>query len=174
MGGTRTFARYNCAVKRLFHHLAIVCLLGIAGITSTPSAAEESITVSRRPWYPVCAGLCPYYDVTVWADGRVFTNRGNYEERFRVSRAEAADFRRKLRPFHPAGDQPDPLVCTHDGRPEDDALVMKVTEIEIRWSGTRHPARLAACDNAVYADLTEAIRQALWSIHLYADGRRRD
>ena len=52
-------------------------------------------------------------------------------------------------------------------------LVMKVREIEIRWSGTNHPARLTACDNPVYADLKEAIRQALWSVHLYLDGHRR-
>jgi hypothetical protein len=129
--------------------------------------------VSRRPWYVICAGVCPYYDVTVWADGRVLTKLGNHEERFRVSRAEAAAFRSKLRPFRPAGEQPDPLVCSHDGRPEDAPLVMKVREIEIRWSGTDHPARLAACDNSLYADLREAIRQALWSVHLYVDGRRR-
>ncbi|MGZ2412792.1 hypothetical protein ACUXST_002221 [Sphingomonas sp. F9_3S_D5_B_2] len=50
----------------------------------------------------------------------------------------------------------------------------KLREIEIRWSSTSHPARLAACDTPLSADLIEAIRQALWSVHLYVDGRRRD
>jgi len=53
-------------------------------------------------------------------------------------------------------------------------MVMKAREIEIKWSGTGHPARLEACDNAIYSDLTEALRQALWSVHLYQDGHRRD
>ena len=53
-------------------------------------------------------------------------------------------------------------------------MVMKVREIEIKWSGTGHPARLVACDNAIYADLQEALGKALWSVHLYLDGRRRD
>jgi hypothetical protein len=161
-------------MSRLFHRLAIVGLLVVPTITSTPAAARDSITVSRRPWFAICAGVCPYYDVTVWADGRVLAKRRNDEKRFRVSRAEAADFSRRLRPFRPVGEQPDQLVCHHGGRPEDAPLIMKVTEIEITWTGSSHPARLAACDNAVYAALTEAIRQALWSVHLYMDGRRRN
>ncbi len=161
-------------VKGLFHRLAIVSLLGVAGLTSTPSAARESITVSRRPWFAICGGVCPYYDVTVWADGRVLAKQGDHEERFRVSRAGAADFASKLRPFRPAGEQPDPLVCSHDVRPEEAPLVMKAREIEIKWSGADRPARLAACDSAAHADLTDAIRQALWSVHLNVNGRRRD
>jgi hypothetical protein len=87
---------------------------------------------------------------------------------------KAADFRSKLQPFRPLGEQADPLVCSHAGRPEDAPLVIKVREIEIRWSSTDHPARLEGCDNAAYAGLTEAIRQALWAVQLYVDGRRRD
>jgi hypothetical protein len=159
-------------VKKLFRRLAIVGLLGVVGVTSTPLAARETITVSRRPWFAICAGVCPYYDVRVWPDGHVLVKRGSFEERFRVSPAEAADFSSKLRPFRPAGEEPDKLICVHDGRPEDAPLVMKVREIEIRWSDTRHAARLTACDNSVYADLEEAIDQALRSIHLSIDGRR--
>ena len=160
-------------MSKLLHRLALVSLLGIASLISTPSVARERITVSRRPWFGICAGVCPNYDVTVWTDGEVVAKRGSSEERFHVSRAEAADFSSKLRPFRPVGEQPDPLVCAHDERPKDAPLVMKVREIEIRWLGTNHSARLVACDNALYADLTEAIRQALWSAHLYLDGRRR-
>jgi hypothetical protein len=172
-GEKQTLARYNRATATLFHRLAFG-FLGIAGLTSAPSVAPESITVSRRPWFAICTNVCPDYDVTVSADGEVVAKRGSNEERFQVSPAEAADFRNKLRPFRPVGEQPDQLVCAHDGRPEDAPLVMKVREIEIRWSGTSRPARLSACDNALHADLTEAIRQALWSVHLYVDGPRRD
>jgi hypothetical protein len=161
-------------MKSLFNRLAIMSLFVLAANSFAPSAARESITVSRRPWFLVCEGVCPDYEVTVWADGRVLVKRDNHEDRFRVSRAEVADFRRKLRPFRPVGEQLDPLICSHAARPEDEPPVMEVVEIEIRWSGTDHPARLTACDNRLYADLTEAIRQALWSIHLYLDGRRRD
>ncbi len=102
-------------------------------------------------------------------------NPGDDEvERFRVSRAEAADFRSKLLPYRPAGEQTKLFDCFHTGRPEDAPMVMKAREIEIKWSGTGHPARLEACDNAIYSDLTEALRQALWSVHLYQDGHRRD
>jgi len=161
-------------MRKPFRRVAFMGFLGVAGSTSTPTGARESITVSRRPWFAICAGVCPNYDVTVSADGRVVAKRGSGEERYRVSRAEAARFRKKLQPFRPVGEQRDPLVCAHEGRPEDAPLMMKVREIEIWWSGVPHPARLAACDTAAYADLTEAIRQALWSVHLYVDGRRRD
>src|SRR4051794_13323281 len=117
-------------MRKLFRRIAFVAFLGVAGCTSTPSVGRESIIVSRRPWFAICAGVCPNYDVTVSADGGVVAKRGHHEDRFVVSRAEAADFRMKLQPFRPVGEQPDPLVCTHDDvRPEDAPLVMKVREI---------------------------------------------
>jgi hypothetical protein len=157
-------------MEKLFRRLALVGLIGMAGLTSTPSFARESITVSRHPWYAVCAGVCPDYEIIVSADGRVIVKQRGTEERFLVSRAEAAEFRAKLQPFRPVGERRDPLVCAHENAP----LVMKVREIEIRWSGSNNPSRLFACDNPASAGLKEALRQALWSVHLYVDGRRRD
>jgi len=43
----------------------------------------------------------------------------------------------------------------------------------IRWSGGDSPAEFLACDTSENAGLKEDIRQALWSVHLYVDGRRR-
>jgi hypothetical protein len=95
-------------------------------------------------------------------------------DRFRVSPAEAAEFRAKLRPYRVTYDWPAP-VCKHDVRPEEAPLVMHVTEIEISWSdATGHATHLIACDEPGFGGLNEAIRQALWSVHLYIDARRRD
>lgn len=163
--------------------MILVGLVLVTGCVSTFPAGRPSTTVSRRLWYAICTGICPNYDVTVWADGRVLVvrrsanpdSRRDEVERFRVSSAEAAEFQRRLLPFRPAGQLPEPLVCYHaDVRAEEAPLVLKVREVEINWSDPDHPARLVACDNASGQGLTEAIRQALWSIHLYVNARRRD
>lgn len=185
LGGKLTLPRYKTAVGRFVHHLSLVALLLLSGCVSMRPQGRESITVSRQPWYGICAGVCPDYDVTVSNVGQVAVGRPSgvlhgqadgfpafhVVDQFRVSRAEAAAFRRMLLPFRPSSEQREFPLCWHDVRPEERPLVLKVIEIEITWSGGDHPARLVTCDGT---SLNEAIRKALWSVHLYLDGRRRD
>jgi hypothetical protein len=137
-------------------------------------AAEETITIAKRPWFGICAGLCPNYDVTVWADGRVLAVRHSWHgldeiERFRVSRLEAARFRSILLPYRPIAIQQREPVCHHDVPQEQSRLVLKVREVELLWSSPPHRSRLIACDTR---ELSEALRQALRAVQVYPDGRR--
>ena len=172
--------RYNLEMKSVVARLAVLGSLLVSGCASMGAAtADDIITVARRPWFQVCAGVCPNYDVTVWPDGRVSAVRHNWGapdevERFRVSPESATDFRRILAPYKPAGGAGDAPVCKHDVLSEEASLVRKVTKIEVTWIGSRNPARLVACDGKGSAGLTEAIRQALWSVNLYVGGERRD
>jgi hypothetical protein len=163
------------------YRITLVGLVLLSACVSTRSVVRETITISRRPWYAVCAGTCPNFDLTVWPDGRVLVIRHSLAgdpdelERFQVSPADVASFRSKLLPYRPADDWPAPAVCNHTTSLEEAPLVMKVTEIEIRWSGTDKAARLQASANQEEtAPLVEAIGQALWSVDLNVIGQRRD
>jgi hypothetical protein len=121
----------------------------------------------------ICLGVCPNVDVTVQADGRVSVarhrwNRAVIVERFRVSKEEASQFRNILHPYRPVSIDPD--ACRQDVT-QDAAWTLAVPEIEVKWCDAARPARLAYF---LTRDSREAIRQALWSVHLYADGSRRD
>ena len=165
-------------MRVLASRVALAALLLLPACASISEQPSESVTVARRPWFGICAGVCADYDVTVWNDGRVVSIRHNVDEpdeveRFRVSHAEAAEFRTKLHPYRPVGDAPVPEFCEHPLRSDEASLLMKVAEIEIRWSD-RRPNRIVACDTKVNAKLVEDIKQALWSVHLYLTGNRRD
>lgn len=158
-----------------FHYLAALTgPLLLSGCVSTQTAAEETVTVSKRPWFGICAGLCPNYDVTVWADGRVMAVRHSWHgadeiERFRVSRIDAARFRSILLPYRPSAVQQREPVCHHAVPPEQAQLVLKVREVEILWSSPSHRRRVIACDAR---EISEALRQALRAVQLYPSGRR--
>jgi hypothetical protein len=159
------------------HFLHLATLVGaflLAGCVSTKPFAEETVTVSVRPWFGICTGVCPNYDVTIWGDGRVFAVRYGFRalagiERFRVSRAEAAEFRRIMRPYRPAGNQRGEPVCHHPVAPDDEPFVMKVREFEMVWSSQGVRRRLIACDDP---ERNEALSRALRAIQMYPDGRR--
>jgi len=160
------------------HCAALTALLSLSACASTPPTPVEKITVARRNWFVICMGVCPKYDVTVWSDGRVLAVRHIFEapdevEKFQVSRRNAAKFRAKLLAYRPVVDPPAPTLCDHHLSQGEAPLLIKVTEIEIRWSDN-HPNRLVACDTAENRKLIEDIRQALWSVHLYLTAHRRD
>ena len=163
----------------MLRFVAAVILSGLpllSGCASVGTAVSmESISVSRRPWFGVCAGVCPNYDVTVWADGRVLSVRRyshvpDVVQRFRVPTRDAAQFRSILLPYRPTNAQDVEPTCEHRVSPDEAELVLKVREIEMVWSGPSGPSRLVACDNPA---LLEALRRALWSVNLYLDGNRR-
>src|SRR4051812_37095018 len=163
---------------RVTRRIALAALFLSPACASIREPAPGQINVAGRPWFGICLGACPDYEVTVWEDGRVVAVRHRFEgadevEQFRVSRAEAAEFRARLRRYRPVGDAPVPAFCDHHVPADEAPLLLKVTELEIRWSDAR-PSRLVACATSENARLEEAIRRALWSVHLYLNAYRRD
>lgn len=175
MGGKRTHLRYT------FVMAAFACRLTLIGLLMLPSTATAGsrssidwIAISQRPQDVICAGVCPNADVTVWRDGRVLvvrhhSGRPDDVEHFRVSQDEAARFRSILLPYRPTSHQTDPDACKVDPQ-QGGAGVLKAPQIEVRWCDDAGPARLRFITN----NSVEAVRQALWSVHLYIDGWRRD
>lgn len=177
-GRKQTFSPLLNVVVSVASYAGLIGLLLLPACASTSPGARETITLARRNWFGGCISNCPNYDITVWDDGHVVARRHSYGapdrvERFRVSPTAVSAFWKVLLPFRPPGSGPVPPVCHHDLPPEEAPFVMKVTEIEIRWIGAEHRTRLVACDVRESVHLLEAIRQALWSVNLYYDGRRR-
>jgi hypothetical protein len=142
---------------------------GCAAVSSQP--VDQAITVARTPSFGVCLGVCPHYTVSLSPTGQVVAENHTKKSiaRFRVSMADAEHFREMLRPLKPLGGAQAEPICTHNVSPDEAGLVRKAREVEIVWSGPS-PSRLIACDSP---ELSETLRQALWSLHLYLDGNPR-
>ena len=139
-------------------------LFGCAPVSTV--AAVKSITVSKTPWGGLCAGICPFYTVTVTSDGEVIAQNHLPVRltRLRVTPDEAERFFSLIAPYRPPISTEGEPVCPHNVRPEDVGFVQKVREIEIVWSEPSRQVRLVACDGAL---IDEALGQALWSVHLF-------
>lgn len=154
--------------------IATLSLAAASACAAAPRRGGETITISQRWWFGICAGICRSYDITVSPQGQVFsrtlTLAGNafHTERFRVTLAEAAHFRTILLPFRPVGLRRTQAICTHDVRdlgPRERQFVRHVTEIQISWRGPRSSARLIGCENPQDARLQQAIWDALRVVH---------
>lgn len=161
-----------------FSRYASVALLLLLSGCATPAAENsgESITVSRRPWFGLCTGVCPNYDVTVEGSGRVWAigHRAGAADALaapRVSRRQLARFRGLLAPYRPAAGHGEPDQCKHAVNGQEAKLVMDVREIDIRWSRKGRSDQLIACDVPENARLVAAIAEALAALGLSADGR---
>jgi hypothetical protein len=157
-------ARSNCLLA-----VGLFLLSGCATHSIRP--VDEAITVSRRPWFAICAGVCPDYDVTVWSDGRVKTVRRHLDvpdevNQFRVSRHRAATFGQIVAPLRNLASQTASVPCAHNVSKEEAPLVMNVAEIEIRWPD----ARITACANESGAAALGAIKRSLEVVRLREDG----
>ena len=177
MKSGRYCAKMSCMTVLKRSAVLLGILLISNGAPARPQISNETITVSRRPWFAICAGVCPNNDITVRSDGRVVAVRHHLEEpdeieRF-VTRAEVAFFRSKLLPYRRSYDWPAP-TCEHNVSPEEAPGVMKVTEIEITWSDSDRTGLFIACADQNAVKLLEAIQEALWAVHLYVTGHRRD
>ena len=176
--GEQGLSRYYFRMRVVGHCVSLAALLLPSPCASTRAHRGGEIIVVARPWFAVCLGTCPNYDVSVRDDGRVIAVRHGFEradevERFRVSPAEAAAFRARLDRYRPIGEAPIPAFCKHHVPSDLTPLLLRVTELEIRWSDAR-PSRLVACAIEENARLVEDIRRALWSAHLYLNASRRD
>jgi hypothetical protein len=179
-GGKRMQARYNRCVIGFGRGLALMGLLGLSSCVSTgTSLSGETITVSRRPWFGICAGVCPNYDITVQPDGRVWSVRHHFDAadevaRLRVSGNQLVHFYSFLAPYQPNDGDPIPSKCEHHVSPQEAQLVLKAIEIEIKWFDASNSAHRIACDTPENAALREAIDGALRSLDLDIAGRPLD
>ncbi|HMI19893.1 MAG TPA: hypothetical protein VK533_10140 [Sphingomonas sp.] len=160
-------------LRRLCIPVALILLL--AGCATESTAKEPTaVTVSRRLWFGICAGVCSSYDVTVSASGDVVTHKvlmdGNRSRHYRVTPEAAARFMERLRPFRPQGERRTHLECKHDVTPQEAELLLHVTEVEIRWRSSVQPGRLIACDTADDQPILDAIGHALAEIRLWPSG----
>jgi hypothetical protein len=155
---------------------AFIGLLVLSGCASPGTQASggaygDTITVSRRPWFAICAGLCPNYDVTVQADGRLWSVRHAYDvpdrvSSARISSAALARFRSILAPYRPAPEAGEPSACRHEASAQTQELIVEAREIDVKWSGAGTSAHLIACDTPENAALRGAIAEALRAVHL--------
>ena len=156
----------------------LLSLLIASAAFARPPERGEAIEISRRPWFGICAGVCPNYDVIMRPDGRVLVLRRHFDEvdevrSFRVSPARLARLRAILASYRPNADTPEPSRCEHDVPPEEAAFVGDVVEMQVKWTGAAGSDHLVACDTQENAALREAIGAALQSLGLAVDGRRR-
>jgi hypothetical protein len=154
--------------------VGLLVLLGCVSTRARPT--DDAITLSRRPWFGVCAGVCPHYDVTVQADGRVWSVLHHFDwpdevAASRVSQGRVERFRSILAGYRDQAGGPDSAECRHDVPPEEAELVLKTREIEIKWSTRESSAHLVACQTPENRALLEAIDEALGTVGLNVEGR---
>jgi len=118
------------------------------------AARHESIDVRLRHGYPICAGFCPNFTMTVSPSGEVIS-RSLFDgtiDRYRVGRRRLAAFRRILETVRPAGDRQLDVSCRRLPKGDPDPLAdPRPNDLEVRWSGPTTHARLASCG---YSDLS--------------------
>jgi hypothetical protein len=139
--------------------------LTIAGLLLLPASAEsrslsKGITITLRTPSGtdtvVCTGFCPRLDLTVWEDGRILVNGGDR----RISKDEAAQFRRILLPFRPT----DRLAAT-----DVSTVLPNACTIKVKWRADRSDAQPVRCGTFELwgiDPLPDAVMQALQSIHV--------
>jgi hypothetical protein len=147
--------------------------------TLKPAPSAETVTITRRPWYPVCLGVCPFYDVTVRPDGRAWSVRHSLAvadgiTELRLSRSRLARFHAALARFRPRGEDVEPAECRHGGYPGEGPVVTTAVEIAVKWSGRHSSAHIIACDTQENAALRTAIDAALRALRLDVSGRPSD
>lgn len=166
------------AVRRSVSCSLVGALIGLSTPTAAkPRMASETITISRRPWFAICAGLCPNYDVTVSKNGEVAARIRSAGERdavtrYRVSRSDVARFRGILQPLKPRAFHLTRPSCDHAVTAEERPLLLRVSEIEIRWGNAGSRQRLMACDNERDQQIRQTIERALEAVHLSVAAQR--
>jgi hypothetical protein len=134
-----------------------------------PAKPVETITISYRTWYPICAGLCPDYDLSVSSDGQVNSHRLRpiaSQRHYRVSREQAVQFAAIIGELgRPA--KPQPIVSCWHYLPKNDPFygeqssLSKRPALVIRWSGATE-MQLVRCDSDPAT--AEVIARALRSV----------
>lgn len=152
-----------------------LALCSCATVAPTP---VETITISERMWYPICAGVCPDFDASIRSDGQIYTHvrfglAGVY--RLQVTPQRVAQFAAMIRPLGSPGKLEPIAPCSHY-LPKDDPFydqrysLRKEPALVIRWSGSAE-SQLIRCDTD--GATKEIMRKALWHVGLYLNGSPR-
>jgi hypothetical protein len=162
---------------------AAVAFLALALCSCATVAPKpvETITISERMWYPICAGVCPDFDARIRSDGQIYTHVSLSPQagmhRLQVTPERAAQFAAIIAQLGAPG-RPQPIgPCEHYlpqgdpfNNPESRRSLSKDPAVVIRWSGSAE-GQLVRCDTDWAAK--ETIRKALWRVGLYLDGSPR-
>ena len=161
-------------MKRLTSMALMACLVGCA----TPHTERlDSITITQRPTYAICAGYCPNVDVIVREDGRVTVSSHHLDEpdevrHLKVTLGKAARFIRIMSPHRPPLREAGPVGCGFCNTT--DPLVLKAYPHQVTWTDADGGTfQLHSCGDPSDPNLSETIRRALWSIDLYKGGEPR-
>jgi hypothetical protein len=142
--------------SRMGTKIALATLLSFV-TPSTGNDQREQIVFHVRPIGIVCAGICPWFELTVSRRGtvvaryfRVADQTQNDEavsktRRFRVNPEEAEKFFAYLAPLRPSGMRQFGRRCNASPAPDDPTINHGVNELQIRWNGTNTSVRLNAC-----------------------------
>ena len=149
-------------------------------VAAAPTDAGElahrvggNVIIRFRPPAMICAGVCPDYQIEIFANGDVV--RGNPKPdptgrddlyantviRFRVPLAKLDQFRAELDMVRPLGNRALDTICAQpklpDGSP-DPISTPKPDDLEVRWVEGPHTDRLTSC---AYGPLRGALESAL-------------
>ena len=103
--------------------------------------------------------------MTVTSDGAVIAEFAGQQQRFRISRAEAAEFRKTLAPYRWSA----PVTCEQviGGKyPAPFSYPRRLGELKVTWTSRDGTSQLVACDTPENAALSNAIKGALKLLHL--------
>jgi len=166
----------SASLPRLARGAVLSTVAFLCAAFAHPPGEPEKIKISRRPWFGICAGVCPDYDIVMQTDRYVWVirrNSGSVEDvrRFRISKRRAAKLRAILEPLRPNGDTREPEECRHDVPPEQAGLVIKAVEMEVKWVGPGRSDRRIGCATPEYEAMRITIDKALATLGVGADAR---
>jgi hypothetical protein len=150
-------------------------------VIAAPTEARElahhvggNVIIRFRHPAMICAGVCPNYQIEIFANGDVV--RGNPKSEptdrdhlyanavihFRVPLAKLRQFRTELDKVRPIGNRSLDIICAQaklpDGSP-DPISTPNPDDLEVRWVEGRHNDRLTSCaDGPLRGKLQSALR----------------
>lgn len=140
-------------------------LLATACCASAAAAqAPDAIVIRFRPSYGICAGLCPYFEIEVLAEGYVRTLglADGTISRFDAKPRDVRRFTELMDRLRPAQDRQVDKTCeraTLEGGSPDPLSWPRPDDIDVRWYSPGGVTRLTAC--ASNQELRTALQDAL-------------
>ena len=159
----------------------MLCIALVVSLCATPASAQsavhQTISIRLRDSYPICAGYCPNFEMTVTPSGQVTWHSlwaGRSVRRYTVSPAEVEAFGHILDSIKPEGDRQLDGSCERgrksDGTP-DPLDHPRTDDLEIRWSSPNAHARLTGC-YLTHRPVIQTIQSAMKTLGFDLIGRR--
>jgi len=136
---------------------AFVGVLAFAAAAREPAPSTGKVLIRFRHPTMICAGICPNYQIEIFANGDVVRGNPppeashlyhNREIRFHVTRSHLRNFRAQLDVLRPSGDLAVDTACER-GRLADGSLdpldASRPDDILVRWIDPGRNDQLTAC-----------------------------